>query len=302
MKNISPKISIIIPVYNASVFLDDFLKSVIHQNVSNNTFEVIFVDNNSTDNSIKIIESYKYQYPNINITCVFYKENQSSYAARNYGVNFAKSKVLAFTDSDCILSIDYVESIIHSTRNKFDVISGKIDLFCFNERFSIYEYYDVISSLRQEAYSKLNFGATANLVVHKTVFEKVGGFEILTSGGDHRFCEKANKLGYNFAYNENISVRHPARNSYQSLILKARRVNKGKAEAILKEKQFLFQVVIKNIIGLFVQLNQWKLIYKVTLDKSINYKFKLKMFFLIMEIGFTARIHFFKTILKKDYL
>lgn len=91
-------ISIITPVYNAEAYIEDTIKSIECQTYKN--YEAIFVDDCSTDNSVKIIE--KYAVNNERIKIIKLKRNKGVAFARNIGIRKAKGKYLCFLDSDDI--------------------------------------------------------------------------------------------------------------------------------------------------------------------------------------------------------
>lgn len=91
----SPKISVIIPVYNAEKYLKECLDSILNNTLKD--IEVICVDDGSTDNSLKILEEYKHLYTNISL---LHTKNQGGGAARNRGLDIAKGKYLLFLDAD----------------------------------------------------------------------------------------------------------------------------------------------------------------------------------------------------------
>ncbi len=94
-----PDISIIVPIYNVEEYLEECLDSIINQSKDN--LEVIMVDDGSTDSSGEIAKEYEKSYPNFHY---YYKENNGLGCARNYGVQFAKGKYIAFLDSDDIVT------------------------------------------------------------------------------------------------------------------------------------------------------------------------------------------------------
>lgn len=90
----TPLISIIIPTYNRSFLLDRAIKSIINQTYQN--WEIIIIDNNSTDDTDLVLEKYKEE------KIVVKKINNEGIIAksRNLGIKFAKGKYIAFLDSD----------------------------------------------------------------------------------------------------------------------------------------------------------------------------------------------------------
>jgi glycosyltransferase involved in cell wall biosynthesis len=97
-------LSIIIPVYNESGHIAGCLKSIQKQTVK--PTEVIVVDNNSTDDTVKIAKKFKF-------VKVIKESQQGIVHARNAGFNFAKSTILARVDSDSRLPKDWVAKIIN---------------------------------------------------------------------------------------------------------------------------------------------------------------------------------------------
>lgn len=88
-------LSIIVPVYNTEKYLDQCVKSILNQNYSD--FELLLVNDGSTDNSGIICDNYAKQDNRIK---VFHKENAGQGIARNYGLNQSKGLYVWFIDSD----------------------------------------------------------------------------------------------------------------------------------------------------------------------------------------------------------
>ena len=93
------KVSVIVPVYNTEIYLRKCLESLVHQTLHD--FEVIIVNDGSTDSSSTIIAEYMQKYPYIK---AFNKQNGGMSSARNVGLDYATGEYIAFVDSD-----DYVE-------------------------------------------------------------------------------------------------------------------------------------------------------------------------------------------------
>lgn len=87
--------SIIIPVYNAEKTIDRCIQSVLKQDFSD--FEIIVINDGSTDNSGMLCEQYAKKYNNVFIK---HKKNMGLSAARNDGMKYAKGKYIIFLDSD----------------------------------------------------------------------------------------------------------------------------------------------------------------------------------------------------------
>ena len=100
-----PKISIIVPVYNVEDYIEKCIKSILNQVFTE--FELILVDDGSTDNSGNICDKYAEKDNRI---IVIHKENGGISSARNIGLNIAKGEYIAFVDSD-----DYINKNMYHT-------------------------------------------------------------------------------------------------------------------------------------------------------------------------------------------
>ena len=111
---INPKVSIIIPVYNAEAFIERGINSVLNQTYNN--IELIIVDDGSKDNTCSLIEKKYGGYNNI----IFYKQkNYGVSVARNKGIKLATGDYCIFLDADDWLELDAVETLLrYSSLNK----------------------------------------------------------------------------------------------------------------------------------------------------------------------------------------
>lgn len=91
------KLSIIVPVYNVENYLDQCILSLYNQGLKETDFEVILIDDGSTDSSLDIARKWSNQHDNIK---VYHQENQGQAIARNLGIENANGEYLMFVDSD----------------------------------------------------------------------------------------------------------------------------------------------------------------------------------------------------------
>lgn len=120
-EKISPALSVIIPVYNVEQYLPECLDSVLNQSFGD--FEIICVNDGSTDGSAKILEEYAVRDDRISVIT---RENQGVSEARNVGVRAAKGKYIYFMDSDDIINPDAFELCIN------DMETRSLEYLCFN--------------------------------------------------------------------------------------------------------------------------------------------------------------------------
>lgn len=122
-----PKISLVIPVYNVEKFIKKALDSVLDQTFKD--YEVIMVNDGSTDNSLNILKDYANKYENFHLVD---QNNCGQGKARNNAIKVAKGEYIAFLDSDDFLAPDFFE-VLYKNATKNDA-----DISCCN----YYLYYD----------------------------------------------------------------------------------------------------------------------------------------------------------------
>lgn len=101
------KVSMIVPVYNSARYLAGFVDSILTQTMPQSDYEVIFVDDGSSDNSGDILDKYVSQY---GFMQVIHQWNSGPAAARNAGFKKATGEYVAFVDPDDILMDKYLEN------------------------------------------------------------------------------------------------------------------------------------------------------------------------------------------------
>lgn len=97
-------LSIITPVYNTAKYLRDCLDSLLDQGVSYDTYEIISINDGSTDDSAAILDEYAAKYPNLRVV---HKINEGVSVARNVALDMARGKYIWFIDSD-----DFIERTV----------------------------------------------------------------------------------------------------------------------------------------------------------------------------------------------
>ena len=125
MKN-DLKISVIIPAYNAEKYLTATLDSVVSQTMSDSDYEIIIVNDGSSDHTADILEKYKNLYSNIT---VINKENGGPSSARNAGLDIASGEYIYFFDADDLLINNSLEALYQCAEEKnADLVIGKYNV------------------------------------------------------------------------------------------------------------------------------------------------------------------------------
>lgn len=117
MKETSPKISVIVPVYNVEKYLPRCIESILAQTFTN--FEVLLIDDGSTDKSDEICEEFANLDKRVR---VFHKENGGVSSARNIGLDNALGTWIYFVDSDDLVCKDALETFMDRTCMDSDFI------------------------------------------------------------------------------------------------------------------------------------------------------------------------------------
>lgn len=137
------KFSVVIPVYNVENYLEECLDSILNQGLDYSEYEIICVNDGSTDSSLDILKKYKEKYENIKIVC---QENSGLSQTRNTGINNAEGEYLLFIDSDDKLEENSLSYIYEKCKiNELDgyFFDGKVffdDVDAYKSKFNTDTY------------------------------------------------------------------------------------------------------------------------------------------------------------------
>ncbi|MBE9041448.1 glycosyltransferase family 2 protein [Oscillatoriales cyanobacterium LEGE 11467] len=221
-----PKVSVVIPVYNDSGRLTRCLEALDRQTYRRDRYEVIVVDNGSEDAAA--VEALAGRFGAI----FSWESTPGSYAARNRGISVATGEVIAFTDADCIPAADWIERGVSCLQRHPDcgLVAGNIELFFQNpDRLTPVELFEKVTAFTQRQFVEGDrYGATANLFVRRSIFDRVGNFRVgLKSSGDREWGQRVHSFGYPLVYASDVRVSHPARSTFGELYARTRRIAGG---------------------------------------------------------------------------
>jgi cellulose synthase/poly-beta-1,6-N-acetylglucosamine synthase-like glycosyltransferase len=180
------KFSVIIPARNEAEIIESCLSSVLNQNYPGNLFEVIVIDDHSTDNTAAIIEAMQKQHANlrlIQLQNVLHGMQLNSYKKKaiEYAVGQAAGDWIVTTDADCFVSANwlmYFNDFINKSGDVF--VAAPVKYKNAGSFVSIFQCLDFMTlqgitaaSVNQGFHSMCN---GANLAYNKKVFNDVGGF------------------------------------------------------------------------------------------------------------------------------
>ncbi|MBW4459933.1 MAG: glycosyltransferase [Nodosilinea sp. WJT8-NPBG4] len=274
----TPFVSVIIPVFNDNHYLGICLSSLASQTYPSEHYEVIVVDNNS-DEDVRTVTS------RFDFVTLLREPIPGSYIARNRGVKASKAGIIAFTDADCIPAKDWIEQGVAALCSEENVglVAGHIDLFAKdNNKPNPFELYETIAlSFPQDQFlANDRFGVTANLFTFKHVLDRVGLFdETLKSGGDRDWGQRVYAADYRQIYGEQACVKHPARDSWESLRKRSVRIVGGKFD-LLKSGEISDLDLLKDFI-LFLK-PPFRFFFRVWQDSRLKNFYQKFQFTLIM--------------------
>lgn len=131
----SPKISVIIPVYNTEKYVGQCIQSILEQNFID--FELLLIDDGSTDRSSKICDEYAQKDERVK---VFHKENGGVSAARNLGLDEARGEWVVFVDADDYVETDYFRRLLTKVDESIDLVITFPNVILRNESHRINHY------------------------------------------------------------------------------------------------------------------------------------------------------------------
>lgn len=186
---IAPVVSVVVCTYNRADLLTGCLTSLVDQMMDKSTFEVIVVNNNSTDETQAVAEAIAAAGSNIRV--VFEKKPGAS-QARNRGVREAQGAYVAFIDDDARAESDWLEKLVEVIEAVApDVCGGSIYPFYlsakppwFKDEYEIRRVRDTPGFLSANKYI-----SASNLIFRKAFLEKIGGF-------DQQFGPKGDLFSY----------------------------------------------------------------------------------------------------------
>jgi cellulose synthase/poly-beta-1,6-N-acetylglucosamine synthase-like glycosyltransferase len=185
-----PAVSVIVPIYNGETDLPDLLYGLQSQTYPLNLVEYLLVDNGSDDRTPELLQSFAEVTP-LNVRLLRETQIQSSYAARNTGIQAATADILVFTDADCRPHPNWLSQIVQPfVEPTIGVVAGEI--LALPGKSILERYADRHAILSQKytlSHSFCPYGQTANLAMRRATLAEVGLFRpYLTTGGDADLC------------------------------------------------------------------------------------------------------------------
>lgn len=214
-----PFVTVAIGTYNRARWLGEALKFLTDQSYPHERYELIIVDNNSSDNTRSVVESFA----GAPVPPRYYFEGkQGSSHARNRALAEAKGEIIVFTDDDVLGHKDWlarmIEPFMLPGNEELAVVGGEVyPIFpdglprWLKGQFRPFGYREDMGPLR-----KHQLPSTANVAIRRKVFDHLGGFRTdlgrlpnrLTAGEDHDLMRRIQGAGYAFWFNPKADLQH----------------------------------------------------------------------------------------------
>ena len=180
------QVSIIIPAYNEEKYLPSCLEAINGLSRHPRDYEVIVVDNGSSDDTCGISRSFN--------ATVLQDASKTVAGLRNLGAEHAKGRILAFIDADCVVAKDWMDATLRYAADADVSIWGGPPVPPSTASWVQRSWFLMVAN--RAMIEESDWIGAVNLCVEKALFWKIGGFnEALTTCEDVDFCYKAAEYG-----------------------------------------------------------------------------------------------------------
>jgi glycosyltransferase involved in cell wall biosynthesis len=203
--------SIIVPVLNEERNIGACFTAIAGLNTPADRFEVLLVDNGSTDRTVALAGEYAKRFD----LAIYSRPGVHISAMRNYGVQQSRGKMLAFLDADCIVSPEWLNKALETyqtelhraTADKPPAIVGSAYRIPPDSSWVGKAWY--LNSSNRPVTGPVQWIPSGNMIVAREAYLAVGGFdENVQTDEDYELCQRIRARGYSVISNPDISVVH----------------------------------------------------------------------------------------------
>ncbi|MCX7625866.1 MAG: glycosyltransferase [Candidatus Sumerlaeaceae bacterium] len=236
-----PTVSVVVPVLNGLPTFSTLLRGLEQQTFPRASWELIIVDNGSTDGTRELAEDFARRHSWAQVVLA---ERRGPSAARNVGVESARGSIIAFIDSDCIPGPTWLEELISVFADRTVWAAGGLLKSAapttITEAFSARQEILNQEDFFKERPFKPPFLLTANFAVRRAVFKRVGMFnESLRVGEDADFCWRILEAGGKLALVRKALVAHRHRSTLPSFARQMFLYGIGSATTFARHRQLI---------------------------------------------------------------
>lgn len=210
------KTSIILCTYNRDKYIYNVLKSIAENDFPREDFEIVLVNNNSTDNTESECQRFQQDFPDIRFNyCI--ELNQGLSYARNRGIQESKGDILVYVDDDALVNKEYLQTYVNFFEKNPDIATAGGPIVPQYETeepewMSHYTRQLVTGQLdwgtKEREFPKNAFPGGGNAAYRKTVFDKIGLFNVelgrkgnsLIGAEEKDLFDKMTTIGIRFFY------------------------------------------------------------------------------------------------------
>lgn len=229
VENTSPLISVLVPVLNRRTQLKSLLTALSEQTIPRSRFEVVVCDDGSTEDILAELES---AFDKFGMRIRYLRQTRKGPgAARNLAIAFARGRILAFTDSDCIPNPDWLESMLDAFSDpSVSFVGGRVgfedaeSLIGQCQNFLMSSSFGAAGARNPDCRVAVKYHPrTPNLGVRRCVAIRSGGFpEVRTLyGEDMAFSERILQQGVKAEYLPHCFVLHNEIRTFSQVVTEA---------------------------------------------------------------------------------
>ena len=226
--DIYPKVSIIVLTYNQLAYTKECLQSIIEKTAYPN-YEIIIVDNKSTDETPKYLMELEKQYAQIKV--ILNDENLGFAAGNNVGIKASSGEYIILLNNDTVVTRGWITGLIKHFEqdNQLGILGPVTNSICNESKINIsydnisdmdYFAYQYTNEHMNTTYDKIDVLAMFCIMISRTAFNKIGYLEQIYGVGmfeDDDYSYKAKSLGYKVKCAEDVFVHHYGNVSFKKL-------------------------------------------------------------------------------------
>lgn len=231
-----PSVSVVVPTYNRSGFIERAFGSLLGQDYPKDKFEIVVIDDGSNDRTLEILERFRKQHPFFRY---FSQANKGPATARNRGIREAQGEIIMLMDDDCIAARTWARELVSAYKDeRVGGVAGRIEFVSLDNNIAN-QFAAHANGAGQplDADGEIDFFVTANASFRRDVIDQVGGFDETFPHAAHEdvdLSHRVKRAGWKLVYHDGAVVQHYHNHNIKGDLKKGYQV--GNAEALYQLK------------------------------------------------------------------